>query len=115
MICWYCYWGWAKPVADIYNSALIALGGDESPLHYSFPHIVWADENFEDENIQSCLENIEEYRSEYSDQDVSIVKWSLKELLKIPEEIRCPEPEDYDDEHPELYPPKTETIRRGLN
>jgi len=21
-ICWYCHWGWAKPVADIYDEAL---------------------------------------------------------------------------------------------
>src|SRR3990170_4665508 len=37
-ICWYCYWGWPKPVAEIYQSALRELAGDESPLHYGMGH-----------------------------------------------------------------------------
>jgi hypothetical protein len=112
--CWYCYWGWAKPVAEIYKEALIRLQGDSSPLHYGGSHIVWEDENFEDRNVLWCLEQLKEHRADYSDytdEDLEIVKWSLNELMKIPENIRCPVPENYDDEHPELFPPTTETIR----
>ena len=107
-ICWYCYWGWAKPVAEIYKEALRKLNDYESPLHYSASHIVWEDDNFGDHSITWCLEHFEEYKGDYTEQELEIVKWSLNELLKIPEDVRCPEPEDYDDEHPELYPPKTE-------
>lgn len=31
-ICWYCYWGWPKPVADIFLAAKAALNGDDTPI-----------------------------------------------------------------------------------
>jgi hypothetical protein len=34
-----------------------------------------------------------------------IVRESLVELAALPERVYDVEPEDYDDEHPELYPP----------
>lgn len=108
-ICWYCYWGWAKPVAEIYLEALRRLDGYEDPLQFGPSHIVWADENWH--SAESCLEHFEENRGYFSDEELSIVKWSLQELAKLPMEVRCIEPEDYDDEHPELYPPKVEVIK----
>lgn len=110
-ICWYCYWGWAKPVAEIYKKALLRLGNhDDAALNYSPSHIVWADENFETHSINWCLEHFNDYDGELTSEELAVSRWSLEELLKIPEDIRCPEPEDYDGEHPELYPPKVETV-----
>ena len=103
MICWYCYWGWAKAVADIYAKALEALGGDNSALNYGPAHIVWDDENFD--SAEWCLEHFDEYRFDHSDEDLEIVKQSLIELAAIPMEDRCIEPDDYDEMHPELFPP----------
>ncbi|GAH80793.1 unnamed protein product, partial [marine sediment metagenome] len=57
MSCWYCHWGWAKPVAEIYTAALAALDGDSSLLEYGPSHIVWADENWD--WAERSLENFE--------------------------------------------------------
>jgi len=111
MICWYCHWGWAESVANIYKEALKKLDNYDSPLHFGPSHIVWEDENFENHNIKWCLENFDEYKSDYTNEELEIVKWSLEELLKMPENERCIEPDDYDEEHPELFPPKITTIR----
>ena len=105
-LCWYCYWGWPRPVADIYRNAMGKLDGDDSPLLYGPSHVVWADENFH--SAEWCLEHFDEYKEDYSDDDLAIVKQSLEELAALPIEVRCVEPEDYDDEHPELYPPPDE-------
>lgn len=105
-ICWYCHWGWAKPVAEIYKKALRALDGDKWPLHFGPSHIVWEDENFD--RAEWCLEHFDEYKGDYSDVELEIVKQSLKELASLPEDVRCVEPEDYDGQHPELYPPSVE-------
>jgi hypothetical protein len=108
-ICWYCYWGWPKPVADIYKQALAKLDGNELPLQYGPAHVVWEDENFD--YAEWCLEHF--YECDYSEDDLDVVRWSLEELAKIPLNERCPKPEDYDDEHPDVYPPKagTEMVR----
>ena len=112
-ICWYCYWGWPKIVAKIYQRALTKLEGDESPLHYGPAHIVWSDENFD--SAEWCLEHFDDYKSDYSDSDLMIVRESLEELAKLPLDIRCIQPEDYDGEHPELYlPPKDIEMIEGL-
>ena len=110
MICWYCHWGWSKPVADIYTEALRQLGGDESPLHYGPAHIVWADENFEREHVEWCLAEFDKWAREwndgrYSPEQLAVVHDSLEKLMALPEEIRAPEPADYDDENPANYPP----------
>lgn len=109
--CWYCYWGWSKPVAQIYQEALHKLDGDDSVLKFSSGHIVWSDENFEDIHVQGCLDDFDEYKGDYDNESLSVLRWSLEELLKIPEDVRCPCPEDYDFEHPELYPPKVEVVK----
>ena len=102
-ICWSCYWGWTKPVAEIYEKALQALGGDEVPLHYGPAHIVWSDENFD--SAEWCLEHFSEHKGDFSESDLAIVRKSLEELVALSLETRCVEPEDYDDEHPKNFPP----------
>ena len=110
-ICWYCHWGWAKPVAGVYREALRRLDGYKCPLHFSASHIVWEDENFEDSHVRWCFEHFDEYGHDYTDEELAVVRWSLEELLKIPEDARCIEPEDYDGKHPELYPPTVDVER----
>lgn len=102
-ICWYCYWGWPKPVAEIYLKALADLDGNKRPLHYGPSHVVWEDENFD--FAEWCIEHFDEYRGDFSDSELVIVLESLKELAALPMDIKCVEPEDYDNEHPALYPP----------
>ena len=105
-LCWYCYWGWPKAVADIYDRALSDLDGDMCPLDFGPGHIVWSDENFG--SAEWYLEHFEEYKGDYSEEDLAIVKRSLEELAKLPLNVRCIEPDDYadsDEEHPELFPP----------
>lgn len=102
-ICWYCHWGWPKVVADIYDKALSDLGEYDSPLHYGPAHIVWEDENFD--SAEWCLEHFDEYTGDHSIKDLVIVRRSLEELAAVPVDDRCVEPDDYDGEHPELFPP----------
>lgn len=114
-ICWYCYHGWPKPVADIYDAAVAELGGDNMPLDYGPGHIVWADENFETEHIRWCLDHFEEYVSDrYTDEDMAVARRSLERLLAVPESVRCVEPKDYDGESPENYlpPAGVEMVKR---
>ena len=108
-VCWDCHWGWPKPVADIYDKALADLGGYESALEFGPGHIVWSEENFD--FAERCLESFDADRDkwgwsdEYSESELAIVKRSLQELAALPLAVRCVEPEDYDGEHPELFPP----------
>jgi len=101
-ICWYCYWGWPKAIKDIYDKAIEKLDGDENPLHFGPSHIVWEDENFD--SAQWCLDNFDKHSDNLSDEDKAVVRWSLEQLL-LPDNVINSEPEDYDDEHPENYPP----------
>jgi len=101
-ICWYCHWGWPKPVAEIYKQALEKLNGYDSPLIFGPSHLVWADENFN--YAEQCLEYCDRYTGDY-DAELAIIRWSLEELIKLPVDLRCVKPEEYDGEHPELYPP----------
>lgn len=102
-ICWYCYWGWSKPVADIFIRAIEKLNGDSYPLLFGPSHIVWEDENFD--SAQSCLDDFDEYAEKLTAKEKEIVRWSLEELNKLPKEVRCVEPEDYDYQNPDKYPP----------
>lgn len=102
-ICWYCHWGWAKAVAKIYKTALAKLNGDSNPLLFGPAHIVWEEENFD--YAELCLEDFEKYRGHYTDAELAIVEWSLEELARLPLGEREIEPDDYDGEHPENYPP----------
>ena len=102
-ICWYCHWGWPKAIRDIHDQALAKLDGNDSPLHYGPAHIVWDDENFD--SAQWCLDNFDEYADDLSEEEKAVVRWSLEQLLLLPENVINSIPEDYDDEHPENFPP----------
>ncbi len=121
-ICWYCCWGWPQAVADVYREALAELDGDDHALQFGPGHIVWSDENFEDDHIRWCLSLYDPaafagiypdttfeamYRDRCVAADLDIVRRSLERLLEVPESVRCCEPAAYrdDDEHPERYPP----------
>lgn len=121
MSCWYCYWGWPRPVLDVYLEAVEALGGrGEHALESGPAHIVWADENWEDDHVGYCLNECGSNRDAYpdhTDAEIAVVEESLARLLAIPEEIRCCKPEGYDedgDEGPGTYPPPpgVECVRR---
>ena len=105
-ICWYCHWGWPKKIYDIYKkySSMRAC----PDLDFGPGHIVWSDENFDDASIKYCINacsNSKGYYNDYTEKGLSLIKESLIELLNIPENERCVEPDNYDDEHPEKYPP----------
>lgn len=101
-ICWHCHWGWSPEVKAIYQRGIDAAG--YLSMHYGPAHIVWEDENFETSHIQWCIDHASEYRNNLTDEQFKAVVDSLKELLTVPEPLRL-EPEDYDDEHPENFPP----------
>lgn len=100
-VCWYCHWGWAKPVADIYLEAVRRLDGNDIPLLYGPSHIVWEDENFD--CAETCLRDFFDFPH--------IENYTAEELAKLPWVVWDIEPEDYDDLHPELFPPKVETVK----
>jgi len=105
-ICWYYHWGWPKAIHDIYNAALEKLDGDMSPLNFGPAHIVWEDENWD--SAQWCIDHFDEYSKDLSEDEKSVVMWSLQELLKLPERVLNAEPKNYDNEHPENYPPPSD-------
>lgn len=122
MICWYCHWGWAKPIADIFLKAKEALGGNDELLIYGVGHIIWADENFSLAHVNKCLSDWPDWVDSTRDlnksgiKDVSlgeclIVRYALQQLADIIESIPEVEPEDYDGEHPENYPPLGEVVK----
>ena len=106
--CWFCFHGWPEKIDAIYKEAVEKLSGDESVLHWGPSHIVWEDENFD--SAQWCLDHLQEYRDEYRDEytddEIEVCKWSLEQLLELPEDMkRPPEGFDDDDDHPEKFPP----------
>lgn len=106
MICWYCHWGWPKPISDIYRR-YVAIAG-ESAMDYGPAHVVWADENWD--CAQSCLDGFDDdvarwNGGRHSAGELEAVRASLRELVALPVEILNAEPEDYDGEHPERFPP----------
>jgi hypothetical protein len=98
VICWFCRYGWPKPVADIYDKYIKVAG--ETAMHYSGAHSVWEDENFERHHVQWCLDHWGEYRSEsVNDVQDAAVKQSLLELLALPDDDLYPaEAAAYNDE-----------------
>lgn len=130
-ICWYCHWGWSKPVMDIYKRAFCDLNngvyeaGIEAraywALSYGPAHCTWADENFEREIIEEELKGFDDWvkhwntdwphRPAYTHAELAVVRRSLEELLALSDEELSPEPADYDGEHPEKYPPTVEMAR----
>lgn len=104
--CWYCHWGWAKAVQAIYDEFVEELG-DNNAMHYGPAHIVWEDENFDDDSIRHCLAH--EWSADAyphcSQEEFAVVRRSLEKLMTVPESVRCCEPEEYDGEHPDRFPP----------
>lgn len=105
MTCWYCYWGVAKPVADIYQWAVDNAGWQV--IEYGPGHIVWSDHNLEDGHIDACIADAEDriFRKRYSAEELGVAVEALKRLRKVPENVRCCEPAEYKGENPELFPP----------
>lgn len=107
MICWYCYWGWACEVADLYEAAAADIG--EHILEYGPSHVVLCDENFEDGSIDFCIKACDDpmYDGSYELADLEKLKGWLLKLKAIPESVRCCEPEAYaeDGDHPGMFPP----------
>ena len=110
MSCWYCFWGWSKPVREIYERHVAVAG--ESPMHFGPAHIVWEDENFGRENVQWCLDACDERQGDFTPEELAAVRASLEELLLLPDDVRDPEPDDYDGGHPERFPPTIPMIKR---
>lgn len=69
---------------------------------------MWEDENFH--SAQSCLDDFGLRDYVYTAEQLDIVRWSLEELAKLPSK-QYAEPEDYDGEHPESYPPLWEVVK----
>lgn len=110
-ICWYCWWGWSKAVGEIYKKFAPIAGYDA--MNYGAAHIIWADENFDREHVQWCLDHFDEYkRDESTPEQNEAVRQSLIALLALPDEQLSPEPADYDDENPDRYPPKVEMMQK---
>lgn len=116
--CWFCYWGWPLPVADIHDKYLRIAG--ESAMYYGPAHIVWADENFEREHVQWCLDNYESWCAEWglkhdgqTPEQWEAVRASLVELLALPDDVLYPVPEAFDvtedDADPSAFPPPIPT------
>ena len=127
-ICWFCHWGWPKPIADIYDKAKADIdeclsivpceeNGWETPedptsgewaLKWGPAHVVWEDENFD--LAESCLKDCDEARfSHWHPPAMEIVKRSLRELVVVPDEMKSPM-EEYDGDYPEMYPPPSDWI-----
>jgi len=94
-MCWYCKWGWPKPVADIYDK-YVALGAF-SAMHWGPSHSVWEDENFARHHVQSTIEDIDngQFCDGHSPEDIALVRSSMVELLALPDEVLNPGA-DYD-------------------
>jgi hypothetical protein len=122
--CWYCYWGWPKQIEEIYRTAqkeLEAIGGSaECSLDYGPGHIVWADENFEREHVQYCLNEARKadcWNYEETDAEKAIVIRSLEKMLELPDEVLdCVPPGFHEDDSnlPETFPPTIEVVRHGI-
>jgi hypothetical protein len=94
---------------EIYQRGVEACGEDgDISMGFGPGHVVWEDENFDDHSIKACinegLTHPDQYESETSEQ-IAVIVQSLRDLLEVPEEIRCCIPDDYDGDHPENFPP----------
>lgn len=106
--CYWCYWGWPKPIKDIYDKALIKLDGDTTPLDFGPAHTIWSNENWDSETVQWCLDEdtYKEAWDDLTDIESAVVRESLELLLALSDDYKS-EPEGYDDddENPQKFPP----------
>jgi|SRR3972149_2832337 len=101
-VCWFCFWGWPKPIQDIYNVAVQELQGNNTALLYGPAHIVWSDENFD--SAQWCLDHFEDSTGGFTEWELNVVRESLEKLVAVPDKYKN-WPTDYDGQHPENFPP----------
>jgi len=99
-ICWWCYWGWPKEIADIFDRGEAAAG--YSAMRFGPAHVVWEDENWD--SAQWCLDHFDEYAEDLDEEQRQSVRQSLEDLKALPDEFKQ-EPEGFDDENPAQYPP----------
>jgi hypothetical protein len=101
-VCYWCYWGWPKPIRDIYDDCVSRVG--ESPLLYGPGHVVWADENWN--SAQWCLDHFDEHVGDGDEAELAVARESLERLVALPDEFKT-EPNGFDaDEHdPADFPP----------
>lgn len=103
--CYFCYWGWPKPIAEIYQRAykdledLAETEHDdanwleyENPydvLHFSFGHLVWEDENWNQASWshEEGINNPEKYKNLSIGQKAILLR-SLCELHHINDNIK---------------------------
>jgi hypothetical protein len=107
MMCWFCYWGWPLPIAEVFRRAFDAietLGEDgETRLCYGPAHVVWEDENFD--LAEDCIAECDDPDfAEWPPEVLRIVRQSLRELAAVPDEYKRP-PAGYDGDRPEDFPP----------
>lgn len=126
MTCYWCYWGWPKPIRDIYDDCVKRAG--DSAMKYGPAHIVWADENWD--SAKWCLDHFDEWvrdwnhekhhagqlavdhkpvvrewsLNRYTNEQLAVVRESLERLIDVPDQFKH-EPEGYDDENPGDFPP----------
>ena len=111
-MCWYCKYGVAKAVAAIYSEALDKLNGNMMPLHFGPAHIVWEDFNFADGHVQWCIDEFDNYKGDWREDQLAVVMWSLEELIKIPEDEReIAQYAPVGEYEVEFLPPKVETVK----
>ncbi len=115
-VCWWCVWGWPKPIQDIYDKYKQELG-DDTALLYGPAHIVWADENWD--SVDWCLENFDTWVKDWNDNqyqtdELEIVRKSLIELKALPDELKQePDGFDYDESDPNDFPPPNDWVMVG--
>lgn len=104
-VCYWCHWGWPKPIRDIYDDCV--KKHSQSLLLYGPAHIVWADENWG--SAQWCLDHFDENKGDFShcgEKAFAVVRESLERLLKVPDEFKI-EPGGYvaGEHDPADFPP----------
>lgn len=70
---------------DAALKALEALGFNEMVLNYGPAHIFWEDDNFE--TAQYCLDNFDDHKGEFSQVELEICRWSLKNVIEYAPEL----------------------------
>ena len=102
-MCYWCCWGWPKPIREIYEVAVKKCGGYEGALVYGPAHVVWGDENWD--SATYCLDAFNTRREDHSEADLAVVRWSLEQLLLVPDEFKT-EPAGYlEGMDPKDFPP----------
>ena len=115
---WFCFWGWPRPVADIYVRAVRKLNGDSYALRYGPSKMVWEGGHFSQAKL--CLEcwDVRSWGG-LTESELEVVRTSLEELTQVDPDLLVP-PKDYcgrprSVSAPALYPPRPDVtyVRMG--